>query len=118
MSIQRMAGWVRRLWSAGPIKPSRTVRQAFRPGLNVLEGRSLPSATFHGLHHGADDPAGHHVAVHMSHGADNVPGDIRHGRGADDPATHNTATAQKQGADNVPGDVRHGRGADDPSGHK
>ena len=41
-------------------------------------------------------------------GADNPPGDVRHGRGKDD-----TVTIKRQGADNPPGDVRHGRGKDD-----
>ena len=41
-------------------------------------------------------------------GADDPPGDVRHGRGKDD-----TVTIKRQGADDPPGDVRRGRGKDD-----
>ena len=46
-------------------------------------------------------------------GADNPPGDLRHGRGRDD-----GIGVKRQGADNSPGDLRHGRGRDDGIGVK
>lgn len=60
---------------------------------------------------GADNPPGD---VRHGRGADNPPGDIRQGRGADNPPGD---VRRGRGADNPPGDVRRGRGADDPPNH-
>ena len=60
--------------------------------------------------------------VRMSQGADNPPGDNRHGRGTDNAAPKRQGTGtfvqKSQGADNPPGDNRGGHGGDDGSRHR
>lgn len=60
---------------------------------------------------GGDNPAGD---VRRAQRADDPAGDTRHGRGRDNPARD---IRRSQGADDPAGDMRRGRGRDDPPNH-